>query len=88
MMGEKVWNTRVWKVRHLRPYQRLTLLAMTHLADMTGKVTTTPRKIAHMVNCDLRTIQNATKALKDDGLIQWVDCVGGRGRDNTYKLTL
>ena len=88
MMGEKVLNARVWKIRHLRPYTRLTLLAMTHMADLTGKVKTTPRKIAHMLNCDLRTVQNATKALADDGLIEWVDVRGGRGRDNTYKVTL
>ncbi len=88
MRGEKVLNRRVWKIRHLRPYARLTLLAMTHTADFTGKVKTTPRKIAHMLNCDVGTVRRAMRSLHDDGIVEWIDVRGGRGRDNTYRLTL
>lgn len=89
MRGEKVLNRRVWGIRHLRPYKRLTLLALTHRADLTGKVKTSPRKIAEMLNCNESTIRRALSELRDDELVEWVDVRGGRGRtENTYRLTL
>lgn len=87
-MRHETLTARVWAIRSLNPYHRLTLLMLAHLADATGVARTTPRQIAHRIGADTRTIQNAMRALADDEYIEWVDVRGGRGRDNTYRLTV
>ena len=85
-MRESTLTERAWSIPRLRASIRLVLLAMCHISDATGVCRTTPRKLSHMVGCDLRTAQKATRWLADEGLLEWVDVRGGRGRDNTYRV--
>lgn len=83
------WARAAWSVPRLNAHHRLTLLALCMKADATGKAETTPREIAYrMIGCDLRTVQNAMRALSDMELVEVIDQRGGRGRKNTYRLTV